>query len=143
MDQRATRAKRGVPFVEFELVMAKLRHAFTALREGCGLLSPCNWVIKKQPQVVYLHKNGLLLEAIQDIQTILWALIEKSTHCKDLVSGWPNYVEILDASSHSIGGGVVRELLELPPTVFQIQWLTEISSNLVSFNKPKGKNQQL
>jgi hypothetical protein len=43
----ATRARRGIPFAEFKLVTAKLRHAFTALREGCGLLSPCNWVITK------------------------------------------------------------------------------------------------
>ncbi len=43
----ATRAKRGIPFAEFESVTAKLRHAFTALREGRGLLSPCNWVIQK------------------------------------------------------------------------------------------------
>ncbi len=35
----ATRAKRGVPFAEFELVTAKLRHAFAALWEGRGLLT--------------------------------------------------------------------------------------------------------
>ncbi len=29
--------------------------------------------------------------------------------------------------------------MELPPTIFRIQWPTEISSNLVSFNNPKGK----
>jgi hypothetical protein len=41
------KAKRGIPFAEFELVIAKLRHAFTALREGQGMLSPCNWIIRK------------------------------------------------------------------------------------------------
>ena len=43
---RAVRGKHGIPFVEFELVVAKLRRAFTALREGRRLLSPCNWVIQ-------------------------------------------------------------------------------------------------
>jgi hypothetical protein len=38
----AKRARRGIPFSEFESVTAKLRHAFTALQEGRGLLSPCN-----------------------------------------------------------------------------------------------------
>jgi hypothetical protein len=42
----ATKARRGIPFTEFKSVTAKLRHAFTALREGRGLLSPCNWVIR-------------------------------------------------------------------------------------------------
>ena len=53
--------------------------------------------------------------------------------------GWPDYIRIVDASSHGIGGVVVGELLELPPTVFRIQWPMEISNNLVSFNNPTGK----
>ncbi len=83
----ATKEKRGIPFAEFKSVTAKLRHAFMALRQGRGLLSPCNWVIQQQPQDVYLHKNGVLLEAIRDIRTILKASIQSPTHCKDLVSG--------------------------------------------------------
>jgi hypothetical protein len=43
----ATKSCRGIPFVEFKSVTSKLRHTFTALREGRGLLSPCNWVIQK------------------------------------------------------------------------------------------------
>jgi hypothetical protein len=38
--------KCGVPFVEFESVVAYLRHAFTALPGGWGLLSPCNSLLK-------------------------------------------------------------------------------------------------
>ena len=44
--RRAVRGKHGIPFVEFESVVAKLRRTFTALREGRRLLSPCNWVIQ-------------------------------------------------------------------------------------------------
>jgi hypothetical protein len=39
---QAGNCKRRVPFVEFKSMVAKLRHAFTALPEGWGLLSPCN-----------------------------------------------------------------------------------------------------
>ncbi len=35
----------GIPFKEFESVLAKIRHAFTALPAGLGLLSPCNEVL--------------------------------------------------------------------------------------------------
>jgi hypothetical protein len=135
----ATRAKRGIPFAEFESVTAKLQHAFTALREGRGLLSPCNRVIQRQPQVVCLHGNGVLLEAIRDIQMILKASIQSPTHCKDLVSGWPKYIGIIDASSHGVVGVVVGELSELLPTVFRIQWPKEISKDLVLFKNPAGK----
>ncbi len=42
----ARRAHAGIPFKEFESVTAKIRHAFTALPAGKGLLSPCNWVLR-------------------------------------------------------------------------------------------------
>jgi hypothetical protein len=41
----ATTSRQGIPFADFELVTSKLRHAFTALPEARGLLSPCNWVL--------------------------------------------------------------------------------------------------
>jgi hypothetical protein len=81
----------------------------------------------------------MLLEAIQDIRTILKASIQSPTHCKDPVSGWPDYIGIIDALSHGVGGVVAGELLELPPTIFHIQWPKEISENLVSFKNPAGK----
>ncbi len=37
--------ERGVPYKEFKLVTAKLRHAFLALQGGKGLLSPCNQLL--------------------------------------------------------------------------------------------------
>ncbi len=134
----ATKANRGIPFAEFESVTAKLQHAFTALREGRVLLSPCNWVIKKRPRVVYLHKNRTLLEAIKDIRTILRASTVNPTKCKDLVAGLPDYIGIVDASSHGVGGVVIGELSSLPPTVFRLKWPDDISRNLVSFDNPSG-----
>jgi hypothetical protein len=50
-----TKIWRGIPFVEFESVTSKLRHAFTALPEAWGLLSPCNWMLECRPPVVFLH----------------------------------------------------------------------------------------
>jgi hypothetical protein len=80
----------------------------------------------------------VLLEAIQDIRMILKAFIQSPTHCKDLVSGWPDYIGV-DASSHCIGGVVVGDLSELLLTIFCIQWPMEISEDLVSFKSLAGK----
>ncbi len=52
--------------------------------------------------------------------------------------GWPDFIGIVDASSHGVRGVVVRELSALPPTVFRFQWPSDISQNLVSFNNTKG-----
>jgi hypothetical protein len=46
-----------IPFIKFESVLAKLRHAFTALPGGRGFLSPCNHLLKRCPLVVYFHQN--------------------------------------------------------------------------------------
>ncbi len=54
---------RGILFGEFESVIAKVRHAFTALPGGRGLLSPCNRLLKKRPPVVYFHRNASLYVA--------------------------------------------------------------------------------
>ena len=67
----ARRAQAGIQFKEFESVTAKLRHAFTAIPAGKGLLSPCNWVLRKRPEVVYFHSNNGLLQAIMDARTLL------------------------------------------------------------------------
>jgi hypothetical protein len=69
---RAGRRKRGVPFVEFESVVAKPRHAFTALPGGRGLLSPCSCLLKQHPPVVCFHQNEPLNLAISNCRTILW-----------------------------------------------------------------------
>ena len=103
------------------------------------MLSPCNWIIQRQPQVVYLHRDGALMEALQDIRTILRASMISPTQCKDLVAAWPDYIGIIDTSSHGVGGVIIGELSELPPTVFRFQWPPEISADIVSSTNPKGR----
>jgi hypothetical protein len=68
---RAGTQCRGVPFAEFESLVAKLRHAFTALPGGRGLLSPCNRLLKRCPQVVYFNRNEPLRSAMSDCPTLL------------------------------------------------------------------------
>jgi len=55
--RQATKTKVGVPFDEFRSTIAKLRHAFVSIPSGKGLLSPCNAILRRQPAVVYLHRN--------------------------------------------------------------------------------------
>jgi hypothetical protein len=69
----------------------------------------------------------------------LYASIQSPTQCKDLVLVWPDFIGIVDALSHGIGGVVIGELSALPLTVFRFQWPSDISQDLVSFNNPKGE----
>ncbi len=73
---RAGTHNQGVPFQEFEPVVAKLQHAFTALLGGCYLLSPCNRLLKQHSPVVNFHQNKALCLAIFNC----WAILRVSTN---------------------------------------------------------------
>ncbi len=84
---RAGSLNSRVQFIESELVVAKLRHAFIALPGGRGLLSPCNRLLKQCLPVVYFHWNGPLCSAIYNCRTILRESTSRPTRCRELVPG--------------------------------------------------------
>jgi len=128
----ARRARAGIPFKEFESVTAKIRHAFTAFPAGKGLLSPCNWMLRVRPEVVYLHSNKGLMEAIADARTLLRESTSAPTQCKELVAGWPDYIGVQDASGQGVGGVIFGENKACPPTVFRYEWPEDIKANIVT-----------
>jgi hypothetical protein len=93
----------------------------------------------KCPQVIYLHQNRALNEAICDIQVMLQNSASAPPQCKDLVASWPDYIGIVDTSSYGVGGIIVGDLSKLPQTTFQLQWPPEINNALVTFENPWGK----
>ena len=56
--------------------------------------------------------------------------------CCKLVAGWPNFVGVVDASSQGVGGIIIGELAECPPTVFRLQWPPDITASVVSDSNP-------
>ena len=129
---------RGIPFGEFKLVIAKLQHAFTAPPGGQGLLSPCNHLLKRRPPFVYFHQNDSLHAAISNCRTILRESTSCPTRCRKLVLGWPNFIGVVDASSHGVGSVVIGKLWECPPTVFRLQRPPDITANVIFNATPKG-----
>ncbi len=96
-------------------------------------------VMPKCPQVIYLHQNCTLNKAICNIRVMLQNSVSSPSHYKDLVASWPNYNQIVDASSHGVGGVVVGEMSELPLTMFRLQQPPRITNALVMFENPQGK----
>jgi len=58
--------------------------------------------------------------------------------CRELVAGWPDFIEVVDASSYGVGGVIIGELSECLPTVFRLQWPPDITANVISEFNPKG-----
>jgi hypothetical protein len=61
----------GIQFKEFETLVAKIRHAFTAIPAGGGLLTPCNKILQSKPPLVYLQRNPFLRAEIVGCRTLL------------------------------------------------------------------------
>jgi hypothetical protein len=130
----------GIPFKEFKLVTAKLRHAFTCIpaRAGVGLLLLCNHVLKLRPPHVYLHQNVRVLNAIAGCRTLLRESTREPTRCREPTCGWPDFIGIVDASSHGVGGVIFVELSGCTPTIFSWQWPKDICSDIITFENPQG-----
>ena len=129
----------SLTYEEFISILSKVRHAFISIPAGRGLLSPCNAVLRKQPPVVYLHNNQHLLQAIKDIRTLLRESTTRPTKCTELVSDWPDFVGIKDASGHGVGGIIVGENKACPPTVFRFQWPEDITADINTADNPTGQ----
>ena len=133
-----TRGTFGIPLDEFKSTIQKISHACTCIPASIGLLSPCNWIIGKRPNKVYLHKNHTLPTAIKGCQTLLWESRVKPTRCRELTCTWPYYIGIVDASSHGVRGVVFGETLACTPTVFRWEWPEDIQWDIVSFANASG-----
>ena len=128
----------GIPFTDFQSVTAKIRHAFITIPAGRGLMSPFNKLLRLQPTRIFLHRNKAVRTALAECRTFLRESTSKPTKCTSLVSAWPDYVGITDASSFGAGGIIVGENKSTPLTVFRVQWPQEITEAVVSANNPTG-----
>jgi hypothetical protein len=131
-------ANHGIPFNKFHSIL-KIRHAFTTIPVGKGLLSPFYKILAKQPKFVFLHHNKRVLNALKECQIFLHESISTPTKCNTLITAWPDYVSIKDASKQGVGGIIIgEENKTVPPTVFHMQWSDDIKQNVVSQANPTG-----
>ena len=107
-------------------MVAKIRHAFTAIPAGRGLLTPCNKILQSKPPLVYLQRNPFLRAAIVGYRTLLRESSDSPTRCCELVVGWPDYIGVCDALSHGVGGVIFGDNEACIPTVFRWEWPKEI-----------------
>jgi hypothetical protein len=52
------------------------------------------------------------------------------------VTGWPDFVDVKEASSQGVGGIIVEELSKCTPIVFQFAWPDDVRKDAVSKVKP-------
>jgi hypothetical protein len=79
-----------------------------------------------------------VLTAIEWCRSLLRESTKEPTNCRDLICGWPDFVGIVDASSHGVGGVIFGELSACTPTVFRWQGPENIRTSVVSLENPNG-----
>ena len=80
-----------------------------------------------------------VFHAIHDGRVLLCEATAAPTKCRELVSDWPDYIGVKDASGHGVGGIIVGENRECRPTVFRVEWPDDIKADLVTQQNPKGR----
>jgi len=72
-------------------------------------------------------------------RTLLRESMTRPTHCKELVTGWLEFIGVKDASGYGVGGVVLGKGKECPPTVFRYEWPDDIKADLVTEDNRKGR----
>ncbi len=106
---------------------------------GASLLSPCNRILKWKPPFVYLNRNKRVLMAVEGCRTLLRESTKEPTRCRQLVTGWPDYIGFVDASGHEAGGVVISELSPCVPTIFRWQWPPDVTKDIKTATNPEGR----
>jgi hypothetical protein len=134
----AKKRMKPIQFKDFESVVSKIRHAFTAIPAGNGLMTPCNRLLQKRPEWVYLHSNKKLQTALSDMRTLLREASKEPTRCSELVMQNPHYIGVKDASVHGVGGVIFGEGKACKPTVFRVEWPEWIREEVRKTNSGRG-----
>ena len=66
------------------------------------------------------------------MKTLLRKSTLRPTNCRELVSVWPDYIEVKYVSGHGIGGVVFDEKIPCTPTVFHMQWPEWVKREIIS-----------
>ncbi len=111
-------ANSNLPLQRYGMHLQALWHAFTSILPGRGVLSPCNRLLKQHLAYMYLQQNPPVLAVLEGCRTLLRESTHVPTQCRDLVLGWPDYIGIVDASGHGVGGVIVGELSACTLIVF-------------------------
>jgi hypothetical protein len=134
----ARQTSLGIPFQEFESVIAKICYAFTSIPAGRRLLSPCKRLLKKQPQFIYLACNETLCQSIEHIRTLLRDSTLTPMRCRKLVIAWTDFIGVCNASSHGVRGVILGENSTCTPTVFRYEGPDKIQSSIQTQSNPSG-----
>ena len=138
--KKGTGSAARIDFVEFRKTIHQLRHVGICIPAGIGLLSYSSKLASMEGQrYIFIRVGSQLYQELDGWLTMLREATVEPTRCKELVSGHPDIVGIVDASKEGVGGIVVGENEPITPTVFRLEWPEEVRALVISQANPTGK----
>ena len=122
----------------FRSLAGKLRHAAQILPAAKSLFTVINRSLRGTPAFIPLPLKGELRCALLDLRCLILDLANRPTHVLELINPSHHYIGYCDASGWGAGGVWFSGTRPLPPTVWRVQWPSDVSKALVSDANPKG-----
>ena len=133
-----SRARRGIPFLEFHKNISRVQHASKCIPVVKALFTPINKVlgIRPEPKLVFIRPNSELQKSIEGFPVLLRKAHKEPTMCKQLVTGDPHFVDIMYAANEGMGGMIVGKGDACVPIVFHLEWPRDIQDMVYMQENP-------
>ena len=95
-------------------------------------------IVALEQELVFLHQNPKLLIGIKDMKRLIRESTLRPNKCKEIISGWPDYIGVKYASGHGVGGVVFGENLLCTPTVLRMKWPEWLKREITSSSNRTG-----
>ncbi len=86
-----------------------------------------------------LGKDLEVRAALEDIVLLLCILSSQPTHVQELVPDMPHYVGYHDAAAEGAEGVWILLVDDMPPQVWQTEFLVNIATDVISYDNPERK----
>jgi hypothetical protein len=130
--------KQKIPLKRFQKLLGKLQHAAGILPAAKSLFTPLNVSLRDDPKWIPIPVGSDVRYAMLDFKTLIRNLAARPTHVMELEFDRDDFVGYCDASAFGAGGVWFSGLLSLTPTVWRVEWPSDITANVVSDKNPDG-----
>jgi len=131
--------KTRIQLKRFRSIVGRLQHAARIQPAARGFFTPLYNALKGLPTSISLGRHGEVRHALLDVANVIQNLASRPTHVNELVQQLLNYAGYCDASAFGAGGVWFGANLALPPSVWQVQWPSDITNDVVSDANPNGR----
>jgi hypothetical protein len=133
--------KTHAPVPKFQSVVGKMRHIATILPSVRSLFTPVNRASHCHPTTISLSASGDVRAGLLDLRQLVTTHAARPTHVNKILSAHdPDFIGYRDASAFGAGGVLwfSGTSPSIPKTVWQMQWLLDITVTVVSECNPTG-----